>query len=143
MSLDALKLLSQPRRPFPRMMGQPGERGIEPLEEATSRAHLHRRIGIRAPNQAVVIEEATGLREHRHPLRAVLVQGRHALLLEGLTRDRIQCSRVYADQPFPLEFLPESSERRQVLFGRPVTADRLVEPTGQPSLQTQPPELRE
>src|SRR4029453_1291475 len=122
---------------------QSRERGIKAVEDAAFPVHLRGLIGSRAPDQAVVVEEATGLREQRHPLRAVLVQGRQALLLKGLTRDRIQRSRVYPGQPFPLEFLPESSQRRQVLSGRPVAADRLVEPTGCPSLQAQLAKLRQ
>src|SRR5215207_4152252 len=143
LALHSLEPLPQPPGIFSRMIGEPGERGIESPEEAALGARAPRPVVTRALDQAVVVDEAAGARYQRHTLRAVLVQGRPALLLKGPAPDRIQRSGVYPDQPLPLEVVPEGSQRCQVLFGHPVAGDRLEEPPRPPGTQAELTELRE
>src|SRR5215211_6948127 len=109
MPLHALERRPQPARIVSHMISESSERGIESLKEASITAHLPVSIGTRVLDQPAVVDEAARTRRQRHPLRAMLVEGQPALLLEGSARDRIQLASVQADQSLSLEVVAESS----------------------------------
>jgi hypothetical protein len=58
--LHSPQLLPQPPGIFARVIGEAGERGIQPLEEAAFRARVTRAVVTRVVNPGLLVDKATG-----------------------------------------------------------------------------------